>query len=55
MTVEPFTVWAAFGTFVFGMLVGVLIVPDEVNRARRRGDADVARDRSCRGGTPRRA
>jgi hypothetical protein len=36
MTVEPITVWAAFGTFVFGMLVGVLIVLGEVNRARRR-------------------
>jgi hypothetical protein len=36
MTVEPITVWAAFGTFVFGMLVGMLIVSDEVNCARRR-------------------
>ena len=36
MIVEPITVWAAFGTFVLGTLVGVLIVLDEVNRARRR-------------------
>ena len=36
MTIEPITVWAAFGTFVLGMLVGVLIVLDELKRARRR-------------------
>ena len=36
MIVEPITVWAAFGTFVLGTLAGVLIVLDEVNRARRR-------------------
>jgi hypothetical protein len=36
MTVEPITVWAAFGTFVLGMLVGVLTVQGELNRARRR-------------------
>ena len=36
MTVEPITVWAAFGTFVLGMLVGTLVVLDELNRARRR-------------------
>ena len=36
MIVEPITVWAAFGTFVLGMLVGVLIALDEVKRARRR-------------------
>jgi hypothetical protein len=33
---EPITVWTAFGTFVFGMLVGVLIVLREAKRARRR-------------------
>ena len=36
MTVEPITVWAAFGTFVLGMFVGVLVVHSEANRARRR-------------------
>jgi hypothetical protein len=36
ITVEPITVWAAFGTFVFGMLVGVMIVLRELKRARRR-------------------
>ena len=35
MTVEPITVWAAFGTFVLGMVVGVLIVQGEFKRARR--------------------
>jgi len=34
--VEPVAVWAAFGTFVLGMLVGVLIVLGEAKRARRR-------------------
>ena len=36
MTVEPITVWAAFGTFVLGMFVGVLVVQSEAKRARRR-------------------
>jgi len=36
LTVEPITVWTAFTTFVFGMLVGVLIVKREAKRARRR-------------------
>ena len=38
VTVEPFTVtvWAAFGAFVFGMIVGVLLVRSEAKRARRR-------------------
>ena len=36
MTVEPITVWTAFATFVFGMLVGALIVFREAKRARRR-------------------
>ena len=36
MTVEPITVWAAFGTFVLGILIGVLIVHGEFRRARRR-------------------
>jgi hypothetical protein len=36
MTVEPITVWAAFGCFVLGMLVGTLVVLDELKRARRR-------------------
>ena len=38
ITVEPFTVtvWAAYGAFVFGMLVGVMIVLSEAKRARRR-------------------
>jgi hypothetical protein len=34
--VEPITVWAAFGTFVLGMLAGVLVVMDDLKRARRR-------------------
>jgi uncharacterized membrane-anchored protein YhcB (DUF1043 family) len=36
ITVEPITVWAAFGAFVLGVLVGALIVLDELKRARRR-------------------
>jgi len=36
IAVEPITVWASFGTFVFGMCVGVLIVLGEAKRARRR-------------------
>jgi hypothetical protein len=36
MTVEPITVWAAFGTFVLGMIIGVLVVLGELRRARRR-------------------
>ena len=38
VTVEPFTVtvWAAFGAFVFGMIVGVLLVQSEAKGARRR-------------------
>ena len=36
IAVEPITVWAAFGTFVFGMFVGVLVVQSEARRARRR-------------------
>jgi len=36
MTVEPVTVWAAFATFVLGLLVGVLVVQSEAKRARRR-------------------
>jgi hypothetical protein len=36
IAVEPITVWAAFGTFVFGMFVGVFVVHSEANRARRR-------------------
>jgi hypothetical protein len=36
IAVEPITVWAALGTFIFGMLVGVMIVLGEVKRARRR-------------------
>ena len=36
ITVEPIAVWAAFGTFVLGMLIGVLIVQGEFKRARRR-------------------
>jgi hypothetical protein len=35
MTVEPVTVWAAFATFVLGLLVGVLVVQSETKRARR--------------------
>jgi hypothetical protein len=35
MTIEPITVWAAYGTFVFGMLVGLMIVRSEAKRARR--------------------
>jgi hypothetical protein len=30
ITVEPITVWAAFGAFVFGVLVGALIVQGEI-------------------------
>jgi len=33
---EPITVSAAFGSFVLGMFVGVLIVQSEAKRARRR-------------------
>jgi uncharacterized membrane-anchored protein YhcB (DUF1043 family) len=36
MTVEPTAVWTAFGTFVLGMFVGVLVVQSEAKRARRR-------------------
>ena len=36
ITVEPITVWAAFGTFVLGMFVGVLVVQSEARRALRR-------------------
>jgi hypothetical protein len=36
ITVEPITVWAAFGTFVLGVFVGALIVHGEFKRARRR-------------------
>jgi hypothetical protein len=36
MTVEPITVRAAFGSFVLGVLVGALVVLDELKRARRR-------------------
>ena len=36
MTVEPITVWAAFGTFVLGIIIGVLVVLGELKRARRR-------------------
>ena len=36
MTVEPITVWAAFGTFVLGMVVGIVMVLSEAKRARRR-------------------
>jgi hypothetical protein len=36
ITVEPITVWAALGSFVLGMIVGALIVLDEMKRARRR-------------------
>ena len=36
ITVEPITVWAAFGAFVLGVLVGALVVLDELKRARRR-------------------
>jgi hypothetical protein len=35
MTVEPITVWTAFGTFVLGMVVGIVIVLSEAKRARR--------------------
>ena len=34
--VEPTTVWAAYGSFVLGMFVGVVIVKGEAKRARRR-------------------
>jgi hypothetical protein len=33
ITVEPIIVWAAFGAFVLGVLVGTLVVLDEVKRA----------------------
>ena len=36
ITVEPITVWAAFGTFVLGMFVGVLVVQVELKSACRR-------------------
>jgi hypothetical protein len=36
ITVEPITVWAAFGAFVLGVLVGALVVLGELKRARRR-------------------
>jgi hypothetical protein len=36
MTVEPVTVWAALGAFVLGVLVGALVVLDDLRRARRR-------------------
>ena len=36
MIVEPITVWAAFGAFVVGMIVGALVVRSEWQRARRR-------------------
>ena len=39
ITVEPITVWAAFGTFVLGMFVGVLVVQSEARRALRRREA----------------
>jgi hypothetical protein len=35
MTIEPTTVWAAYGSFVLGMF-GVVIVKGEAKRARRR-------------------
>ena len=38
ITVEPITVWAAFGTFVLGMFVGVLVVHSEARRVLRRRD-----------------
>src|SRR5215469_9910934 len=34
--IEPTTVWAAYGSFVLGMFVGVVIVKGEAKRARRR-------------------
>jgi hypothetical protein len=36
ITFEPVTVWTAFGTFVLGMCVGVVVVLGEAKRARRR-------------------
>jgi len=36
MTVEPITVWTAFGAFVVGMIVGALVVYSEWQRARLR-------------------
>ena len=36
MIVEPITVWAAFGAFVLGVLIGALVVLGELKRARRR-------------------
>ena len=34
--IEPTTVWAAYGGFVFGMFVGLVMVLSEAKRARRR-------------------
>ena len=34
--VEPTTVWAAYGGFVLGMFVGLVMVLSEAKRARRR-------------------
>ena len=36
LAVDPITVWAAFATFVLGMLVGVAVAQSEARRARRR-------------------
>ena len=36
LAVDPVTVWAAFATFVLGMLVGVLVAQSEARPARRR-------------------
>jgi hypothetical protein len=36
ITIEPITVWTAFGTFVLGVLIGALVVLGELKRARRR-------------------
>ena len=58
MTVEPITVWAAFGAFVLGVLVGALVVLGEWKRARRRWlEATRAwhEVKSGRGGAPGRA
>jgi hypothetical protein len=35
MTVEPITVWAAFGTFVLGIFLGAMIVQSETRRVCR--------------------
>jgi hypothetical protein len=40
MTVEPITVWAAFGTFVLGMVVGIVMVLSEAKRAGAVGEAN---------------